>query len=142
MHRSILLAIAIATNLTATGAIIGQNANTENLTRQSRYIFRGRVEKVAASNLKALTATANTAVVLVEDVLYAPPTLNDFTRQRITVQLVNPASSKPGQVAVFFTNGWLYGETLAVIEVAHLTGQSDSGELRKQIADVHRRMDD
>ena len=145
MVRLILIAIAIAivSSLATATNTPAQTLNTESLARQARYIFRGRVERLHASNLKALQATAKTAVVLVREVLSAPPTLNNFTGQRITVQLVNPASPRAGQEAIFFTNGWLYGETLAVIEVAHMSSARDKDDdLRKQIAGVQDRMND
>lgn len=142
MRRSLLLAIVLIIGFSGTATSFAQTSNTESLTRKAKYIFRGKVQKLKASNLRALPATANTAVVLVEEVLYAPPTLNDFTNQAVTVQLVNPGSLKSGQEAVFYTNGWLYGETIAVIEVAHVAGRSDSDTMRKEILAVHQRVDD
>jgi hypothetical protein len=113
----------------------------EQLIRQSHFIFRGKVEKLQASNLKILPATERTAVVRVQQELYAPKTLNDFTGQLITVQLVESGVLKYRQEAIFFTNGWLYGESIAVTEVAHLPPEVSPEELRKQIADVHGKME-
>jgi hypothetical protein len=140
MVRTVLLAITIVTSLAANTP--AQTQNAESLARQARYIFRGKVEKLRASNLKALPATDKTAVVLVREVLSAPPTLNNFTGQRITVQLAKADSPRAGQEAIFFTNGWLYGETLAVIEVAHLSPRLKTDDVRKQIGGVRDRMND
>jgi len=140
MVRTLLIAITILSSLAAN--TLAQTSSAESLARKARYIFRGRVEKLRSSNLKALPATDKTAVVLVREVISAPPTLNDFTGQAITVELVKPDSLRAGQEAIFFTNGWLYGETLAVTEVEHLSARLKTDDVRKQIAGIQDRLND
>ena len=51
------------------------------------------------------------------------------------MQMLNPSSLKEGQQATFYITGWLYGENLAVKEIATVTGQIDSqSNLRPRIA--------
>ena len=47
----------------------------EQLTRTSHIIFVGRVEKLRATNLKAVTPTEATTLVRVEELLDVPPSL-------------------------------------------------------------------
>jgi len=124
------------------GFSVPQGHSVDNMIRNSKFIFRGKLERLHASNLKILAGTRNTSIVRVEEVLYAPSTLNDFTRQAITVQLLNTSSMKVGDQAIFFTNGWLYGESIAVTETGHVSARIGSDQMIKQIADVHRSMED
>jgi hypothetical protein len=64
-------------------------------------------------------------VVRVDGILRAPETLTDFAGREITVRLERPGGVKPGDKQVFFSNGWLYGASLAVQEVGHLAPWSD-----------------
>jgi hypothetical protein len=113
-------------------AAAGQTASGPgDLTRAAQFVFRGTVQKVDASNLDLVEADSNTAVVRVDEVLKATASLGDFTGREITVKLAQPDAT-PGEQAVFFTNGWLYGSTLAVVEVGRLHG--DAALLRGQVA--------
>jgi hypothetical protein len=102
----------------------------ESLIRRSTYIFEGQVEKAHASNLKILPATESTALVRVERVLLAPSSMSNFTGQLITVELATPDSLRPGERVAFFTNAWLYGESLAVKEVGHTSTNSKDASAR------------
>ncbi len=104
----------------------------EGLTRASQFVFRGTIQKAEASNLDAVPADSGTAVVRVDEVLKAAPGLGDFTGREITVKLAQPGDATLGEQAVFFTKGWLYGTTLAVVEVGRLHG--DAALLRGQVA--------
>jgi hypothetical protein len=115
----------------------------QDLVARSQFIFKGHVVKPNASNVKAVASSNRTAVVRVEEVLDAPSTLGDYTGQEITVQLSQPSRLVAGQEALFFTVGWVYGETLAVKEVGRLAGAAAAADTaRKQIADARRRADD
>src|SRR5690242_4863229 len=129
MKRRMLLTVLLGLGLSA--AAFGQAASgPEGLTRAAQFIFRGTVQKVGAANLSIVQADPSTAVVRVDEMLKAASSLGDFTGREITVQLAKPKDATPGEQAVFFTNGWLYGETLAVVEVGRLHG--DAALLRGQ----------
>jgi hypothetical protein len=122
-------------------AAFGQAASgPEGLTRAAQFIFRGTVQKVGAANLDVVQADSSTAVVRVDEVLKATASLGDFTGHEITVKLAQPGDATAGEQAVFFTNGWLYGSTLAVVEVGRLHG--DAALLRGQVAAAVRQADD
>lgn len=117
-------------------------AGLDNWVRQSKYIFRGKVQRRNASNLKVLPPDPRTAVVLVENTLDAPKTLADFTGREITVQLQDANQPSAQEDAIFFTNGWLYGESIAVIEVAHLSRPGNEEAIRRQISAIRQKMTD
>jgi len=102
------------------------------------YVFVGVVRELRAAAMPGVPVTENTARITVEEVLRSSGTLDDFTGRDITVQLARPA--EVGQRLIFFTRGWLYGQSLAVVEVARAdVSETDTGELRGRMADVERR---
>tara|TARA_R110000868_G_scaffold4211_1_gene26365 strand:- start:8739 stop:9416 length:678 start_codon:yes stop_codon:yes gene_type:complete len=84
---------------------------------QAQFIFRGTVEQVQAANLPEIKDVSNTIVVKVDEVVYAPPGFTDWTGKLITVAAKKPTEFKPQSQRLFYTNGWLYGQSLAVVEV-------------------------
>src|SRR5262249_35655181 len=101
-------------------------------TRAAQFVFRGTIQKVDASNLEIVQADSDTAVVRVDEVLKATPSLGDFTGREITVKLAQPGDATPGEQAVVFTNGWPYRKTLAAIGRGRLHG--DAPPLRRPVA--------
>ncbi|MGB9119173.1 MAG: hypothetical protein WCE73_01010 [Candidatus Angelobacter sp.] len=106
------------------------------LVRGSHIIFVGRAVKPEAVNLKVLKPGPNTVVVLVQELLDAPPSLAGLKGQEVTVETLRPGSLRTGETAVFFTNGAIFGEHLEVKEVGQLPAPSDTASMRKQIAAV------
>ncbi len=113
----------------------------KDLVRQARFIFKGTIQKLNAATMSVVPVTDSTAIVKVEQVFQAPETLGDYTDQDITVQLGDPKGAKEGQQAVFFANSWLYGESIAVVEVGRVAPE-DLTQLRQQIADANRSIAD
>ena len=124
--------IAAVLGLCLGAAAVGQAPSPDTLTPAAQLVFRGTVSKVAAANLDLVQADASTVVVRVDEVLKAPSTLGDLTGREVTVKLQKAGSALAGEQAVFFANGWLYGATLAVVEVGRLHG--DAALLRSQVA--------
>lgn len=107
-----------------------------DLVRGSHIIFVGRAVKSEAVNLKVLTPSDNTVIVRVEELLEAPPALSGLKHEEVTVETLQPRSLRPGQTAVFFTNGILFGDHLEVKEVGQLPAPSDTSAIRQQIAAI------
>jgi hypothetical protein len=105
----------------ALAAVSMGQPSQDSLIGQARFIFQGTVQKLHSSNVATLPASERTIVVRVDTVLRAPRTLDNFAGRDVTVYLKSSLSPKPGQQAIFFTNGWLYGQNLAVREVAQQT---------------------
>src|SRR5215218_1323929 len=78
------------------------------------------MELNAATMAEEVPVTQNTAVVHVDQVLQAPPMLANRDGTDITVLLRDAQQVQEGQQATFFTNGWIYGEDIAVREVGHV----------------------
>ena len=108
------------------------SSSIDNLARQAQFIFTGTVSRLNAVTVAAFEPNPNTAVVRVDEVVQAPPALGDQTGKEITVWLKRPGTVVAGQQALFFTNGWLFGETIAVQEVAHRKPRASTTRTRNQ----------
>ena len=101
----------------------------ERHTRELRFIFLGKFER-DGSNLSLAPPNSNPAVIRVERVFRAAPALGNQQGQMITLMRTapGPMAEADGDLVVF-SNPVLYGETLAVREIAHLRAPDDVDEL-------------
>jgi hypothetical protein len=136
-----LLLLSLYQNGLRGEAATGQQ-NVDDLVRQSRFIFYGTVRELNAATIPAVAAAGRTVIVKIDEVLRAPATLGDFTGQEITVRLSQPGPVRVGQRVVFFTNAWLYGQSIAVLEVGRILPRGDTSGLRRQISDAAQRIAD
>src|SRR6185295_17359291 len=96
-----------------------ENSAKKKTTAQSTFIFKGTISKVGAVTMKAIPVTKNTVVVGVDEVVEAPASLEDYKGQKITVELLPGKKVKVGEQYLFYSNGWVFGEGLAVQSIAH-----------------------
>lgn len=112
-----------------------------DLVRRSGFIFRGTILQKGEATMPGVPVDAATAVVKVQEVLYAPPGLDDFTGWTITVQLPEPDVVRAGEPAAFFTRTWIFGASLAVRATGVLpVGQPggfgyDAGQLAARVSE-------
>src|SRR5262245_25751310 len=90
------------------------------VTKESAaFAFRGTVKQKGAANLKAITDTARTAVVTVDEIVRSPPALAGFVGHDVTVQLAANERVRNGERGVLYVTGFVFGETLAVQSLGH-----------------------
>jgi len=87
--------------------------------KEARFVFKGTVQKLKAATMREVTADARTAVVRVDEVIHAPEVLSQYAGQDITVIVSGNKKLKKGQQSVFYTNGVLFGDSVAVESVDH-----------------------
>lgn len=139
--RSVLtVVLALASSICPSSWAQQPGGSLDSLIRSSHIIFMGRIIKLRAANLLVVTPTENTAVVHVEELLDAPPGVAGLKGQDVTVELLRPEATKLEQQAVFFTNGVLFGQHLAVKEVGQIPVPGDLAQLRAQVAGVRTRI--
>jgi hypothetical protein len=78
------------------------------------FIFQGTIVAAGAANVSLVDVDELTAIVRVDRILRAPADMEQIAGREITIQLREPADV--GSTAVFQANGWLYGESMAVVE--------------------------
>lgn len=94
-------------------------SSPDALAQEARFVFKGTVQKLKAATMREVQVTERTAVVRVDEVIQAPEALSHYAGQNITVQLAGKKKFKKGQQAVFYTNGLLFGESVAVQAIDH-----------------------
>jgi hypothetical protein len=120
---------------------------------EATYIFKGTVEKLKAATMKNVPVDNRTVVVRVDQVIEAPKNLADYAGKDITVQLSGRQKVRVGQGMVFHTNGWIFGDSVAVqsvrqeaVKKTHAAMLSRGGdpvehkanrELRKRFDEAH-----
>jgi hypothetical protein len=105
-------------------------ASIVRLARQSRFVFTGTVERAEASSLSALSAGPSTAVVRLERVHRSAPALRNQAGEEVTVIWhAGRAPERESERLVFFTDPVLFGESVAVREVGHVSVPDDHDAL-------------
>ena len=96
-----------------------KKANTASLRQEASFIFKGTVLKLKATTTTEIPTSDRTIVARVDEIVRAPEALANYNGQDITVQLSGRKRVTKGQQVVFYANGLLYGESLAVEAVDH-----------------------
>ena len=91
--------------------------------RDAELVFRGTIVEMAGTTMAALAASDLTATVIVEKVYRAPEVMRLLTGKIITVVLNDRESLSAGDNLIFMTKGWLYGESIAVLELGRVHAQ-------------------
>ena len=79
------------------------------------FVFRGTVQQARASNVPDVKSSARTAIVRIDDVMAAPPTLARAGGQEVTVLLDRDSRAvRAGEQAVFYATGVSFGERIAL----------------------------
>jgi hypothetical protein len=91
----------------------------EELAREARFVFKGTVQKLKAATMPDVKVDNRTAIVKVEEIIHAPEVLSAFAGRNITVQLGGSKKIQKGKQAVFYTNAWLFGDSVAVQSIDH-----------------------
>jgi hypothetical protein len=101
--------------------------------RQSELVFKAKVTKIGASTMPEMPADETTIVVAVEEVYQAPEVLRSLAGKSITVVTRDSGSLLAGQDVLFLAKGWLYGESIAVVEIGRESGEVDYSDLRRYV---------
>jgi hypothetical protein len=104
---------------------------TREKLQESELVFRAKVAQVGASTMLELPASDTTTVVRVEEVYRSPETVRFLPGKSITVVTRDTGSLHAGEEVLFLTKVWLYGESLAVVEVGMEPVDMDHVELRQ-----------
>ncbi len=122
MQRNLVKLWIIAGLLIASCKVMPpEEQKIDKLVQGSTYIFSGTVQKLGAAHMASVPVSDNTAIVKVDDHVYtAVDVLGDLTNKEVTVQLKEIKTIDTGWQAIFFTNGWIYGSGVALVEFGRL----------------------
>ena len=86
---------------------------------QSAFVFTGKVVKSKAATMQQL-AGDDTAIMEVIKIVNAPAMFASVSGHKITVRFKKMPKLKAGQLLTVFSNGWVFGESLAVDAVGYV----------------------
>jgi hypothetical protein len=115
-------------------------APVTKVTREARFVFTGTVQQPGSSSLFFIPPGGATAVVHVDRIHYAAPSLQNQEGRQVTVVLAEGSDPAEGR-RLFFTNPILYGETMAVKEVRTSESAQDVAELHERIGRMNEQAD-
>jgi hypothetical protein len=114
-------------------------AQPDTLAEQARFVFRGTVEAANASTMPQELAPSNTTcIVHVDEVLQGPQSLAHAAGEQVTLLLSPGEAVANGDHAVFFTNPWLYGDTVAVQSLGHQPSPQTLAQMTRKEGDPAR----
>jgi hypothetical protein len=96
----------------------------------SPFIFTGKIRKRRAATLSLVDVSELDAVIAVDRVLRRPSGVADFSGKEVTLRGNSAVELDDDRAALFAANGWLYGDSLALIEVARMDERQSNAEQR------------
>ncbi len=133
--RQLSLLGTLALSLSALAGAQGLDA----LLSRSQFIFQGTVKAIGTATEPAFPVDSRTAVIQVDQV-YRPVAgpYYSLKGKRVTVRLKGDSLLKIGDAAIFLTRSWLFGDTLAVVEIYHMN-PTEGASLPARIRDAENR---
>src|SRR5437879_6044399 len=125
------LAGILCVNLLGVVALPQATGNQAALVKQSSIVFAGTVSQLGATSFAGVPKSAQTVVVRVDSVLKKPSAVSLKKGDNVTVELKDPSAFQQGTQATFYTEGWIFGSGVAVMELGHEC-RSGTGEAAKQ----------
>lgn len=116
------------------------SSKAEALARQARFIFKGTIQKLKAATMPGVPVNDRTAVVRVDEIIQAPEALSHYAGQEITVQLGGRKKIRKGQQAIFYANGWLFGEGIAVQSIDQQAVEKAPAALATAVGDPVKKL--
>jgi len=89
-------------------------SSPKEATQPAAFVFTGTVQRAKSATMRNIEVSDQTIVVTVDQVLEAPKNLAKFGGSEITVQLSGRQKAELGQTMIFHTNGWIFGDSVAV----------------------------
>jgi hypothetical protein len=108
--------------------------------REARFVFNGTVQKLRAATMDDVPIDDRTAIVRVDEVIYAPHVLAHYAGHEITVRVEGTKRLQVGQQATFYTNAWLFGDSIAVRSIDHQPVRKTAAGASRDIGDPARRL--
>jgi hypothetical protein len=115
------------------------------------FVFQGTVKRLRSTTMKEVSPDDRTFVVTVDHIVEAPAALGHLSGQDVTVRIDRGTPPRAGQQMLFHTNGWIFGDGIAVQSVRHepvsrshtalLTRPADPVEQKRQ-RDLRQRFDE
>lgn len=114
------------------------NQKIYNYVSGSSFVVEGTVVKLGEVTMTVVLPSDHNVVVKVDKVLKGPPFFRHYAGREITILVKDLSLLKVGKRFVFFANGGLLGDSVALRELAHVEWEQITS-FRKQIAAAQER---
>ncbi len=134
--------------LLAVGVLLPSSGAQDRATlmKQASIIFRGTVKKKGDVSFKGVPKSDRTIVVVVDEVIQKPSTVSLAKGAEVTVDAIDAAVLSAGSSFVFYTEGWIYGSSVAVREIGHeaapVRTEELAGPMRAQFEQTQKELSD
>jgi hypothetical protein len=118
-----------------------QSVPISQWVEQSQWVVRATVEAPRTSTVDAAPASENTVTIRIDDILDGPEAFADHRGRIVTLYSEHPTGLARGYRAIFFARSWLYGKSIAVVEVGRLEEQG-TADVSKEIEAAQRAISD
>jgi hypothetical protein len=81
---------------------------------QATFTFKGTLKERRRATIKDLPVDDRTCVVTVDQIIEAPPAMAALSGHDVTVRIGRGPVPAVGQEMIFHTNGWIFGDGVAV----------------------------
>src|SRR5712691_2419828 len=92
-----------------------QTQPSEEVVRESAFIFQGTVTRLRATTLPEVPASEKTIVVRIGEVVLTPALYGNLSGRDVTIEIQGSAPQLDTQ-AIFFARGGLAGDELSIVE--------------------------
>jgi hypothetical protein len=117
---------------------VARKSPADSLIEQSRFVFKGTVVKLGASNVKQVPQSDKTAVVRVDEVFRSTEATRELRGQEVTAVLNRASGDEAGKSFVFFSNGFVFGDSVAVRVVERRAPSAQAERLLARIPQFER----
>ena len=108
--------------------------------QEARFVFIGTVQRLRAATMDDVPIDDRTGTVRVDEVIHAPDALTHYAGHDITVRVGGRKRVREGQQAKFYTNPWLFGDSVAVESLDHEDVKRTAAPAIREIGDPVRRL--
>lgn len=115
----------------------------EQYTPQSDLVFSGTILLTGTSTIDA-DDVSDLAIVEVDEIFKGQENFKSFKGRKITIKLKDPKSSVEGNKYIFFTKGWIFGESIGVVEIGNkpVAPSTNLKEVQTEVNKVEQTEDD
>lgn len=126
MNARYFLGVILVGLLSAVSAVDVSSQDQTALLQQSSIVFKGTVVQTGAVSFVGVPVLQQTMIVRVDGVLKKPSAVSLKDGDKVTVKAKDVGAFQAGSQTTFYTDIWMLGSGVAVLEVGHITSPTEN----------------